>query len=161
MSGSQLWLLQEIGRSEGLGVSELAQRLSIHQSTCSLLIEKLVRAGYVRKAREQGIPIKTFTIPMHDVDRAITDGEDTGFVKIHVKEKTDRILGATIVGRHAGEMINEITLAMIAGIGLRVLARVIHAYPTQAEAVKKAADAYTRSRLTPTVQSLLRRWLAW
>lgn len=54
VSGSQLWLLQEIGRSEGLGVSELAQRLSIHQSTCSLLIEKLVRAGYVRKARDQG-----------------------------------------------------------------------------------------------------------
>jgi len=58
-------------------------------------------------------------------------------------------------------MINEITLAMVAGIGLRTLARVIHAYPTQAEAIRKAADAYTRTRLTPTIQSLLRRWLAW
>ena len=53
--------------------------------------------------------MKTFTIPMHDVDRAIADGEEEGFVKIHVKERTDRILGATIVARHAGEMINEIT----------------------------------------------------
>ena len=75
--------------------------------------------------------------------------------------RTDRILGATIVARHAGEMINELTLAMVAVIGLRALARVIHAYPTQAEAIKKAADAYNRTRLTPTIQSLLRRWVNW
>jgi pyruvate/2-oxoglutarate dehydrogenase complex dihydrolipoamide dehydrogenase (E3) component len=112
-------------------------------------------------AQAQNIPVKTFTIPMHDVDRAITDSEQEGFVKIHVKEGTDRILGATIVARHAGEMINEITLAMAAGIGLGTLTRVIHAYPTQAEAIRKAADAYNRSRLTPTVKWLLRRWLAW
>ena len=105
--------------------------------------------------------MKTFTIPLHEVDRAITDGEEEGFVKIHVKEGTDRILGATIVARHAGEMINEITLAMVAGIGLRTLAKVIHAYPTQAEAIKKAADAYNRTRLTPAIQSMLRRWLKW
>ena len=98
---------------------------------------------------------------MHDVDRAVTDAEDVGFVKIHVEERGDRILGATIVGRHAGEIINEITLAMVAGIGLSTLARVIHAYPILAEAIKKAADAYRRTRLTPTIQSLLRRWLAW
>ncbi len=116
---------------------------------------------YVRQARERDIPVKTFTIPMHDVDRAIADDEEVGFVKIHVKERTDRILGATIVARHAGDMINEITLAMVAGIGLRTLAHVIHAYPTQAEAIKKAADAYNRTRLTPRLQWLLRRWLTW
>ena len=114
---------------------------------------------YVRQARERGIPVKTFTIPMHEVDRAIADSEEAGFVKIHVRERTDRILGATVVARHAGEMINEISLAMVAGIGLRTLARVIHAYPTQAEGIRKAADAYNRTRLTPTVRSLLRRWL--
>ena len=58
-------------------------------------------------------------------------------------------------------MINELTLAMVAGIGLRTLARAIHAYPTQAEAIKKEADAYNRTRLTPTIQSLLRRWVNW
>ena len=129
---------------------------------CTYTDPEIAHVGlYVRQARERGIPVKTFTIPMHEVDRAIADGEEAGFVKIHVKERTDRILGATIVARHAGEMINEITLAMVAGIGLRTLARVIHAYPTQAEAIKKAADAYNRTRLTPTIQSLLRRWVQW
>ncbi len=129
---------------------------------CTYTDPEIAHVGlYVRQARERDIPVKTFTIPMHDVDRAIADDEEAGFVKIHVKERTDRILGATIVARHAGEMINEITLAMVAGIGLRTLARVIHAYPTQAEAIKKAADAYNRTRLTPTLKSLLRRWLRW
>jgi pyruvate/2-oxoglutarate dehydrogenase complex dihydrolipoamide dehydrogenase (E3) component len=129
---------------------------------CTYTDPEIAHVGlYVRNARAQGIPVKTFTIPMHDVDRAIADDEEEGFVKIHVKERSDQILGATIVARHAGEMINEITLAMVAGIGLRTLARIIHAYPTQAEAIKKAADAYNRTRLTPTIQSLLRRWLAW
>jgi pyruvate/2-oxoglutarate dehydrogenase complex dihydrolipoamide dehydrogenase (E3) component len=73
----------------------------------------------VREARERGIPVKTFTVPMHDIDRAIADGEEEGFVKIHVREGSDEILGATVVARHAGEMINGISLAMVAGIGLR------------------------------------------
>jgi len=129
---------------------------------CTYTDPEIAHVGlYVRQARERKIPVKTFTIPMHDVDRAIADDEAAGFVKIHVKEGTDRILGATIVARHAGEMINEITLAMVAGIGLGTLARVIHAYPTQAEAIKKAADAYNRTRLTPTIQWLLRRWVTW
>ncbi|MDO9118212.1 MAG: mercuric reductase [Nitrospira sp.] len=129
---------------------------------CTYTDPEIAHVGlYVREARERDIPVKTFTIPMHDVDRAIADDEEAGFVKIHVKEGTDRILGATVVARHAGEMINELTLAMVAGVGLGTLARVIHAYPTQAEAIKKAADAYNRTRLTPTIHSLLRRWLRW
>ena len=68
-----------------------------------------------------------------------------GFVKIHTLERTDEILGATIVGRHAGEMISELTLAIVAGVGLRKLATVIHPYPTQASAIRQAADAYERA----------------
>jgi len=127
---------------------------------CTYTDPEIAHVGlYVRQAHEKGISVKTFTIPMHDVDRAIADGEEAGFVKIHVKEGSDRILGATIVARHAGEMINEITLAMVAGIGLRTLADVIHTYPTQGEAIKKAADAYNRTRLTPFRNGLLRKWL--
>jgi len=139
------------------------QRLSaLTVPWCTYTDPEIAHVGlYVREARDRNIPVKTFTVPMHDVDRAITDSEDAGFVKIHVRERTDRILGATIVARHAGEMINEITLAMVAGIGLRTLSNVIHAYPTQAEAIRKAADAYSRTRLTPTIQSLLARWVSW
>ena len=125
---------------------------------CTYTDPEIAHVGlYVREARDRDIPVRTFTIPMHDVHRAIADGEEVGFVKIHVKERTDRILGATIVARHAGEMINEITLAIVARIGLRTLARVIHAYPTQAEAIKKAADAYVDSLKGPTIKSLSRR----
>lgn len=113
---------------------------------CTYTDPEIAHVGlYVRQARERGISVKTFTIPMHDVDRAIADDEEVGFVKIHVKERTDQILGATIVARHAGEMISEITLAMVAGIGLRRLASVIHPYPTQADAIRKAADACDRA----------------
>ena len=115
---------------------------------------------YVREANRLNIPVKTFTVPMHENARALIDSENGGFVKIHVREGTDQILGATIVARHAGDMINEITLAMVAGIGLRTLARVIHAYPTQAEAIRQAADAYNRTRLTPRIRARLRHWLA-
>jgi pyruvate/2-oxoglutarate dehydrogenase complex dihydrolipoamide dehydrogenase (E3) component len=129
---------------------------------CTYTDPEIAHVGlYVQQAHHTGISVKTFTIPMHDVDRAITDGEDAGFVKIHVKEGTDRILGATIVASHAGEMINEVTLAMVAGTGLSTLARVIHAYPTQGDAIKKAADAYNRTRLTPFIHRLMRKWLYW
>lgn len=112
-------------------------------------------------AKAQGIEINTFAIPMTQVDRAITDGETDGFVKIHVKKGTDKILGATIVASHAGDMISEITLAMVGNIGLSKLANVIHPYPTQAEAIKKVADAYNRTRLTPLIKDLFNNWLAW
>ena len=115
---------------------------------CTYTDPEIAHVGlYVREAREQAIPVKTFTILMHDVDRAVTDGDEDGFLKIHVKDGTDKILGATIVARHAGEMINELSLAITAGIGLRELGRVIHAYPTQADGIKMAADAYYRTRL--------------
>lgn len=127
---------------------------------CTYTDPEIAHVGiYVRQARERGIPVKTFTVPMHDVDRAIADGEEDGFVKIHVREGSDTILGATIVARHAGEMINGISLAMVAGIGLRTMARVIHTYPTQAEAIRMAANNYTRTRLTPFLSYLLRKWI--
>lgn len=129
---------------------------------CTYTDPEIAHVGlYVREARERSIPVKTFTVLMHDVDRAVTDGEEEGFVKIHVREGTDRILGATVVASHAGEMINGLSLAITSRIGLHALARVIHTYPTQAEAIKMAADAYGRTRLTPTLKSLSTRWLAW
>jgi len=129
---------------------------------CTYTDPEIAHVGlYAGVARERGIPVRTFTILMHDVDRAVTDGEEEGFVKIHVRQGSDRILGATVVARHAGEMINGLSLAINAGLGLRALAQVVHTYPTQAEAIKMAADAYNRTRLTPMLKALARRWLAW
>jgi pyruvate/2-oxoglutarate dehydrogenase complex dihydrolipoamide dehydrogenase (E3) component len=115
----------------------------------------------VGEAAERGVAIDTFTQPLSDVDRAILDGEEDGFVRVHVRRGTDRIVGATIVARHAGEMIGEITLAMAGGMGLKTIAAVIHPYPTQAEAIRKLGDAYNRTRLTPFVKKLFATWLSW
>ncbi len=129
---------------------------------CTYTDPEIAHVGlYEREANERGISVDTFQIPLSGIDRAIADGEEEGFVKIHVKKGSDRILGATIMARHAGEMISEITLAMVGKVGLGTIASVIHPYPTQAEAIKRAADAYNRTRLTPFVKGLLERWLAW
>ena len=129
---------------------------------CTYTDPEIAHVGmYVREAMGKGIAMSTITILMRDVDRAITDGEEEGFVKIHLRSGSDHILGATMVARHAGEMINGVTLAIERGMGLRALSKVIHTYPTQAEAFKKAADAFNRTRLTPPVKFLSQRWLAW
>ncbi|MBE9113823.1 mercuric reductase, partial [Nodosilinea sp. LEGE 07298] len=111
---------------------------------------------YAHEAKQQGIEIDTIEIPFSSVDRALADGESEGFLKILHKKGSDKILGATIVARHAGEMISEITLAMVTGQGLSAISGVIHPYPTQAEAIKKAADAYRRTLLTPRTKSFLK-----
>jgi len=129
---------------------------------CTYTDPEIAHVGlYEQETRDRSIPIRTFFQEFRDVDRAVLDGESHGFVKVHVRAGTDRILGATIVARHAGEMISELTLAMVGGLGLKDLARTIHPYPTQAEAMKKVGDAYSRTRLTPFVRGLFRRWLAW
>ena len=114
-----------------------------------------------REAAERGVALDTFTERLDAVDRAVLDGEEDGFVRVHVHKGTDRIAGATVVARHAGEMISEITLAMAGGIGLKRIAGVIHPYPTQAEAIRKLGDAYNRTRLTPFVKKLFAAWLSW
>ena len=129
---------------------------------CTYTDPEIAHVGmYERDAQEKGITVDTFIRPLNDVDRAIADGEEKGFVKIHVRKGKDEILGATIVARHAGEMLSEITLAIVGHLGLGTLSKVIHPYPTQAEAIKQAADSYNRTRLTPFVRGLFTRWLAW
>jgi len=115
---------------------------------------------YEKDLQEQNIGFVTFTREFADVDRGIVDGETEGFVKIHVKKGTDQILGAAIVGSHAGDMISEITVAMQSGMGLGKLANVIHPYPTAAEAIRQCGDAFNRGRLTPTVKGIFNRLMA-
>ncbi|WP_026732150.1 mercuric reductase [Fischerella sp. PCC 9605] len=110
---------------------------------------------YDREAQQKGIDFNTIKIPFSSVDRAIADGEEEGFVKILHKKGSDEILGTTIVASHAGEMISEVTTAIVNKIGLSKLSSVIHPYPTQAEGIKKAADAYRRTLLTPNTKRFL------
>ncbi|MTJ53906.1 mercuric reductase [Anabaena sp. UHCC 0253] len=110
---------------------------------------------YENEAKKLGIEIETIKIPFRSIDRAIADHEESGFLKIHHKKGSDQILGATIVANHAGEMISEITTAIVNKIGLNKLSSVIHPYPTQAEAIKKAADTYRKTLLTSGNKQLL------
>ena len=129
---------------------------------CTYTSPEIAHVGlYENEAGEKGIDVDTFVQELRDVDRAILDGEDEGFVKVHVKKGTDTIVGATIVARHAGDLISEITLAMTHGLGLKKIGSTIHPYPTQAEAIRKIGDQFNRTRLTPTIKKIFDRLLAW
>ena len=129
---------------------------------CTYTEPEIAHVGlYPKEAEDQGIEIDTYRVDMSDVDRAITDGETEGFVKVHTRKGKGTIVGATIVASHAGDLISEISTAMAAKMGLGSLASVIHPYPTQAEAIRKAGDAYNRTRLTPTIKGLMEKWLSW
>ncbi len=97
--------------------------------------------------------------PKERYDPAVTDDQDDGLLKIHTKKGGDRILGATIVADHAGELITQITLAMSQGIGLKAFGELIYPYPTQGEVIKRAAAESQRARLTPLVRRLLHLFL--
>jgi pyruvate/2-oxoglutarate dehydrogenase complex dihydrolipoamide dehydrogenase (E3) component len=114
-----------------------------------------------QQAQESGVAVRTFHLDLEEVDRAVLDGETEGFAIVHVRKGTDRIVGATIVASHAGDMISEVTLAMTAGIGLSAFSSTIHPYPTQGEVLRKIGDAYQRSRLTPLTAAMLRKLMQW
>jgi pyruvate/2-oxoglutarate dehydrogenase complex dihydrolipoamide dehydrogenase (E3) component len=128
---------------------------------CTYTSPELAHVGLTAsEAGSRGIAIETITIPLEDVDRARLDGESEGFLRLLIKKGGDRILGATVVAEHAGEMIATLGLAVTHGIGLGRIAATVFPYPTQSEALKKAADAWRRTKLTPGVKRLLRLWLA-
>ncbi|MFK7909188.1 MAG: mercuric reductase [Akkermansiaceae bacterium] len=129
---------------------------------CTYTEPEIAHVGmYEKDAQDQGIETDTYVQHFNDVDRAILDGQTEGFVKIHTRKGSPEILGATIVADHAGDLISELTLAITHGVGLDKIASTIHPYPTQAEAIKKLGDAYSRTKLTPFVSKLFGKWLAW
>ena len=126
---------------------------------CTYTSPEVAHVGLYRsQAEEQGYRVDTFTIQLSDVDRAVLDGESEGFLRLHLKAGSDKILGATLVAAHAGDMLGELCLAMTAGVGLSKIASTIHPYPTQGEIVKKAADAWRRTKLTDRVRRLFGLW---
>jgi len=126
---------------------------------CTYTTPEIAHVGlYEKDARAKGLDVDTLTIPLATVDRAILDGADEGFLRVHLKKGTDHILGATLVAEHAGDMIGELCLAITHKIGLGKIASVIHPYPTQGEVIKKAADTWRRGKLTPGVKKFFARW---
>ena len=128
---------------------------------CTYTQPEIAHVGaYEQELEKKGVEFDTFVHPLADIDRAILDGEDEGFIKVHA-DKKGFILGATIVAGHAGEMISEVTLAMTAKVKLSTIASTIHPYPTQAECIKRIGGKYRKSKLTPFVKGLFTKWLAW
>ena len=129
---------------------------------CTYTEPEIAHVGlYEADARAGGIEVETFTQPLAEVDRAVLDGEDAGFARVHVRKGTDRILGATVVAADAGNLISEVTVAMKAGAGLGVIGAAVHPYPTQAEAWRKAADQLRRARFSDRQRAILGRLFAW
>lgn len=123
---------------------------------------ELSQMGLTKKqAAQKGIEIETFEVAMSDVDRAILDGETDGFVRVHTRKGTDKIIGATIVAQNAGDLIGEVSLAMTHKLGLKKIGSAIHPYPTHADAIRKLGDLYNRSRFTGSKKRLLKKWFRW
>ena len=143
----------------GLG---MASTESLNIPWCTYTEPEIAHVGmYEADARKKGIEVETFTQPLADVDRAVLDGEDAGFARVHVRKGTDRILGATIVAADAGNLISEVSVAMKAGAGLGTIGATIHPYPTQAEALRKAANQMRKARFTDRQKAVLTRLFAW
>ena len=120
---------------------------------CTYTSPEVAHVGlYEQEARARGLQVDTVTVPLAEVDRAILDGATEGFARVHLKAGTDRILGATIVAEHAGDLIGEVSLAITAGTGLGAIGATIHPYPTQVEVLRKVADAWRRRKLTPAAK---------
>jgi pyruvate/2-oxoglutarate dehydrogenase complex dihydrolipoamide dehydrogenase (E3) component len=126
---------------------------------CTYTDPEVARVGLGEKeAQQKNIDYDLFVVPLEDIDRAVVESEEAGFAKILTAKGSDKILGATIVAPHAGDLLHEFVLAMSAKIGLGKISSMIHAYPTFAELARKAGDKYTKTRLTPTAKKVF-TWL--
>lgn len=114
-----------------------------------------------QEAAEQGIAHEVTLFPMHELDRAIADSATAGFVKVLTPPGKDKILGATIVGEHAGELLAEYVLAMKHGLGLNKILGTIHTYPTMAEANKFAAGAWKKKHAPEGLLQWVQRYHTW
>lgn len=113
------------------------------------------------EAREQGIAVEVTRYELDDLDRAITESETRGFVKVLTPPGKDKVLGVTIVGSHAGELLAEYVLAMKHGIGLNKILGTIHSYPTMAEANKFAAGNWKRANKPEGLLNWVEKYHNW
>lgn len=127
---------------------------------CTYTKPEVAHVGASRRELEQtGTAFRAFRVQFAELDRGRTDADDDGFAEVLTASGSDRILGATIVGKDAGEQIAPIALMMTTGLGLGSLATLLLPYPTRSEYLRRIADAWNRTRLTPRSARLLGWWL--
>ena len=127
---------------------------------CTYTDPEVAHVGlYEPEARVRGHDVQSITVDLAEVDRAVIDDETEGFVRVH--HERGRLLGCTIVGSHAGELIGEAAFALTHRRTLSDLSSTIHPYPTQAEALRKAGDEYRRSLLTTRLRGFFERYFRW
>lgn len=142
----------------GLGYASVE---TLNMPWCTFTEPEIAHVGmYETDAKEKGIEVETYTYTLDEVDRALLDGEDEGFARVHIKKGTDKILGATIVAARAGDMISEFAVAMKAG-GAKTIAGTIHPYPTQAEVNKKVVNLWRKAHFTQNTKNVLTKVFAW
>ncbi|MBS0170292.1 MAG: mercuric reductase [Nitrospira sp.] len=135
---------------------------SLTMPWCTYTTPEIAHVGvYATDAKKKGVEIETYTYHFNDVDRAVLDGDEEGFARLHIQKGTDKILGATIVSAHAGDLISEVSIAMKAGAGAKTIATTIHPYPTRAEIIKKTANLWRKAHFTPRTRAALARLFAW
>jgi pyruvate/2-oxoglutarate dehydrogenase complex dihydrolipoamide dehydrogenase (E3) component len=129
---------------------------------CTFTDPEVARVGLSEaEAKEQGIDVEVTRYDIGELDRAITDGEAHGFVKVLTSPGTDKVRGATVVGSHAGELIAEFVLAMKHGLGLNKLLGTIHVYPTMMEANRHTAGVWKRAHAPEGILRWLGRYFHW
>lgn len=135
---------------------------SLNMPWCTFTEPEIAHVGmYEHDAKQKGIEVETYTYKLDEVDRAILDGEEEGFARVHIQKGTDKIIGATIVAAHAGDMISELSVLMKAGAGAKTLAGTIHPYPTQAEVNKKVINLWRKAHFTERTKNLLTKLFVW
>lgn len=121
---------------------------------CTYIDPEIAHVGIDPQSSTQ--ELQTYELQLTEVDRAVVDQETEGFVRVYCRKGSDRLVGATVVGPHAGDLISELTLAIQHRIRLGKIASTIHPYPTYADAIRRLGDQYNRTRLTPWSRSILR-----
>lgn len=135
---------------------------SLNMPWCTFTEPEIAHVGmYEHDAKQKGIEVETYTYKLDEVDRAILDGEEEGFARVHIQKGTDKIIGATIVAAHAGDMISELSVLMKTGAGAKALAGTIHPYPTQAEVNKKVINLWRKAHFTERTKNLLTKLFVW
>ena len=129
---------------------------------CTFTDPEVARVGLNEKeAQQKNIKYDVTVYGLDDLDRAIADGEDRGFVKVLTKKGSDKILGAMIIGVHGGDLLAEFVLAMNCGLGLNSILSTIHTYPTMSEAIKYTAGVWKNNNKPEGILKLVKKFHNW